>query len=235
MAIWLDAGILILGLVFVLVGFHRGVIKSLVELVGTVAAVVAAILLSSMIAPAIFDSFIRPPMIEQIQGAIDNTVGQDVAAQVQQILDTLPQFLSQSLAGYGMNADQIGQAMNGAADNAAGAVADLIAPVVTDLVKTVLMLILFLVLFIVVRLLARGIDKVFGLPVLRQLNAVLGAVFGVLKCVVFVLILCTVLRVILPMVSTVPEIFSQETIESSVLFQYFYDHNPVYSLLQFWL
>ena len=104
MAIWLDAGILILGLIFVLVGFHRGIIKSLVELVGTVAAVVAAILLSSMIAPVIFDSFIRPPMVEQIQGAIDNTVGQDIAAQVQQILDTLPQFLSQSLSGYGMNA-----------------------------------------------------------------------------------------------------------------------------------
>ena len=182
-----------------------------------------------------FVIFIRPPMVEQIQGAIDNTVGQDIAAQVQQILDTLPQFLSQSLSGYGMNADQIGQAMNSASDNTAGAVADLIAPVVTDLVKTVLMLILFLVLFIVVRLLARGIDRVFGLPVLRQLNAVLGAVFGVLKCVVFVLILCAVLRVVLPMVSTVPEIFSQETIESSVLFQYFYDHNPVYSLLQFWL
>lgn len=235
MAIWLDTGILILGLLFVLVGFHRGLIKSLVELVGTVAAVIAAILLASMIAPAIFDSFIRPPMIEQIQGAIDNTVGQDMATQVQQVLDALPSFLSQSLAGYGMNADQIGQVMGGTTDNAAGAVADLIAPVVTDLVKTVLMLILFLVLLIVVRLLARGIDRIFGLPVLRQLNAVLGAVFGILKCAVFIMILCAVLHVVLPMLPTVPEIFSQETIQSSLLFQYFYDHNPVYSLLQFWL
>lgn len=80
MAIWLDAGILILALLFIFVGFHRGVVKSLIELVGTVAAVVAAVLLASMIAPAIFNTFIRPPMVEQIQGAIDNTVGQDIAA-----------------------------------------------------------------------------------------------------------------------------------------------------------
>ncbi len=235
MAIWLDAGILILALLFIFVGFHRGVVKSLIELIGTVGAVVAAVLLASMIAPAIFNTFIRPPMVEQIQGAIDNTVGQDIAARVQQVLEALPQFLSQSLAGYGMSTDQIGEAMMGSTDNAAGAVADLFAPAVTDLIQTVLMLILFLLLLILVRLLAKGVDRIFGLPVLRQLNAVLGAVFGLFKCAVFVLIVCAVLRVVLPMFPTVPEIFSQETIQSSLLFQYLYDNNPVYSLLQFWL
>lgn len=235
MAFWLDASLIILAILFVIVGFYRGVVKSLVELAGSLASVVAAVLLASMIAPAIFTAFVKPPMVQNIQASITSTIGQDAAVQVQSVLEALPKFISNSLSGYGLTADQFSGALSETTDRAASAVVALIAPIVTDLIKTILMLVLFLILMIFVRLAARGIDKVFRLPVLRQLNAVLGAVFGLLKCALFVMLVCAGIRIVLPMLPSTPEIFSPKTLESTMLFQHIYDGNPVYGLLQFWL
>ena len=235
MAFWLDASLVVLAILFVVIGFYRGVVISLVELAGTLASVVAAVVLASAIAPVIFTAFVRPPLAESIQTSITSTIGQDAAARVQSVMEALPKFISNSLSGYGLTANEFSGALSSAGDRAASAVVDLIAPIVTDLIKTVLMLVLFLILMIFVRLAARGIDKVFRLPVLRQLNAVLGAVFGLLKCALFVMLACAGLRIVLPMLSSSPALFSKETLESTLLFQHIYDSNPIYGLLQFWL
>lgn len=235
MAFWLDVCLIVLAVIFVIAGFYRGVVKSLVELAGTLASVLAAVMLASMIAPAIFTVFVRPYLVENINTSIMSTIGQDAAAQIQGVMEALPKFIANSLSGYGLTSDQIGTAMADSSDQAASAVVDLVAPVVTDLIKTILMLVIFLILMILVGLAARAIDRVFRLPVLRQLNAVLGAVFGVLKCAIFIMIVCAGLRIVIPMLPSVPEILTPETIDSTAIFQRFYNSNPVYGLLQFWL
>lgn len=233
MAFYLDAGLIVLALLFVLFGFYRGLVKSLVELGGILAAVFASVLLASFLAPAIYSGFIKGPLTDSIQQAISTTVGADVRQQVQGILDALPNFVANSLPGYGITSDSISGAMAGSAQAASAAVAELVAPIVTDLIKTILMLVLFLLLMVLVKLAARAIDKVFHLLGLRQVNVILGAVFGILKGAVFVMLLCAGLKLVIPMLSSPPEIFAPETIESTVLFQHIYNGNPVYGMLEF--
>ena len=104
-------------------------------------------------------------------------------------------------------------------------IVNLVSPIVIDLIRTICLVILFIVLMIVVKVAARVIDRIFRLPVLSGINSLLGAVLGLVKCAVLVMLVCFVVQVILPMTGISPGIFSQENIESSTLFKYVYQHN----------
>jgi uncharacterized membrane protein required for colicin V production len=228
----LDISLLVLLALFVVWGFRSGVAKSLAEFGGTIVAVVAAVLLASALSGTIFEAFFKGPLTANVSEALQSGAGQDVAAKVSALLEALPGFIRNSLGNYGVTQQEIGQVVSGASGDAADAVVAVLRPIVTDLVRMVLMLVLFILLMIVVRLAARGIDKVFRIPVLHQLNSLLGGVFGILKCAVFVLLLCMLLRVALPMLNEPPELFSQETIDSTRLFRHIYHWNPIYSLFE---
>lgn len=96
--------------------------------------------------------------------------------------------------------------------------------------------VLFVVLEILVHLAAVLLDRLFRLPVLRQVNSLLGGVFGFCKGAVVVLLACAVLRLALPV--PIPQKPSQEwqKMGFSRIYQAVSAHNPLYTMLQtnFW-
>ena len=75
------------------------------------------------------------------------------------------------------------------------------------------------------------LDLVAKLPVLRQLNHLLGGICGALKGAAVILLVLAVLRVALPMGKT-PGLLSQRNLEQSVLFGTIYENNPLAAALQ---
>ena len=100
----------------------------------------------------------------------------------------------------------------------------------------VVVTVLFVVLEVLVHLAAALLDRLFRLPVLRQVNSLLGGVFGFCKGAVVVLLACAVLRLALPV--SIPQKPSQEwqKMGFSRIYQAISAHNPLYTLLQtnFW-
>lgn len=92
-------------------------------------------------------------------------------------------------------------------------------------------LILFIALEILVRLAAKALDLIFKLPVLNILNKSLGGLFGLLKGIVVVLLLCAVLQIGGPHF----EIGGEPVLNSlpdSWIYTSIYEKNPVASLFQ---
>lgn len=92
---------------------------------------------------------------------------------------------------------------------------------------------LFAALEAVVQVFARVLDTLFRLPVLRQINALLGGALGLLKGAVVVLLACAALQlVLLPagLWQKAPEPWREVSL--SRIYQYAAARNPLYTMFQ---
>lgn len=154
---------------FAISGFRRGLVRSLVDFIGGIVAVTAAVAYS------------------------------------QQFFNWLQPFFSKSGSAWMQNR-LVGRA--------------------------VAVLILFIAFEVLIQTVAYLLDHVFHLPVLRQINSLLGGVLGLCKGAVVVLLACAVLRVSLPAkIPSKPEQAWQKA-GLSRIYQAASAYNPVYMLFQ---
>lgn len=156
-------------IVFVVSGFRRGFVRSLLELAGYLLALVASAAYSGILAEKLV------PLVSKVK-----------------------------------QVDPLGR-------------------VVIRILSAVL---IFVVLQVLVHLLAAVADGLFRLPVLHQVNALLGGVLGFAKGCLVLLLVCTVTRIFLPAAEAVKPGGSVQQIGGSRIYQYTYAHNPVYALFQ---
>lgn len=167
MGTFFDLALLVVLLIFIISGLRRGFVRSLLELVGCIAALALTVKYSGQLAEAA-----RP-------------------------------FLEKWLPSLAAN---------------------------RTLMRVLVAVAVFVVLEIVVYLIVSAVDRLFRLPVLRQINALLGGVFGFLKGVAVLLFLCAAVRFFVPAPPVKNPVWQQ--IEGSRIFQYADEKNPVYTFLQ---
>ncbi len=93
-------------------------------------------------------------------------------------------------------------------------------------------LILFVIFEALIQAAAHVLDHVFHLPVLRQVNSLLGGVLGFCKGAVVVLLACAVLQIALPQPISDEEGQVWQKIGSSRIYQAVSAYNPIYMLFQ---
>ena len=89
------------------------------------------------------------------------------------------------------------------------------------------MLVLFLLFMMVVRALADLLGKVFYLPGLRQINGLLGGVFGFLLALVSVWVVISAVQVFTPMLSAELQADVEHALERSILAGLIVRMNPL--------
>ena len=78
----LDGILIVCILLFLAIGIHRGFAKSLVGLIGTIAAVVLAVGLSGVVAQWVYSSFFQPSLMQSLQEAVGTANSQAAARDV---------------------------------------------------------------------------------------------------------------------------------------------------------
>ena len=200
MAYILDVAVILIVLLAVFIGYRRGFVKSVIKLVGCVLAVIIAGLLSPMVAGGIYDTFASDKLQETIAAEMTAADAQSALAGIRGVLDDLPKPVVNALESCGLGTpeemlDNIKGSLDGGVDAVAEAVAvKVIRPVAVALLSALCFFILFILLIILVAVLANLINKVFKLPLLKQMNGALGAVMGALEGVVIVLVAVTVVQ-----------------------------------------
>lgn len=160
----IDVVLIAVMILFIIVGFKRGVVRSLVEFVGSLLALVFSAMFSGWITDAICSA-----------------------------LKDNDHFSMWEYAG----------------------------------IRIVSVILLFAVLHIAVQLAAKALDTVFHLPVLSQVNAVLGAVCGLLQGLVLVLVLCAILQLAGPQIEIGGQTLSDKVLDQSYVYGTFYSDSPV--------
>ncbi len=195
----LDGILILIVALCIFIGYKRGFIRSILQLVGMLAAVVVAFTLSGMIAEWVYDEHLNQPIQDSIVESLhrDETPESD---EIEEVLSVIPPFLRNAL-----NVDQIAQdamvviteKVNETAESTAKTVAEtVIRPVAVTVMRILLFIVLTVVLLLVVKLLLGIIKPITKLPVLRQADGALGAVIGVVKGLLFVLLAVAVMQLL---------------------------------------
>lgn len=169
MGIVLDIILSVIILCFIISGFKIGLVRSLIELVGFLFALVASMVLANRFTGAVCEWFFKTKTVD----ALNYTI----------------------------------------------------ARVITTAV-------IFVLLQLLVRLVSNALDTVCRLPILHQVNSLLGGIFGLFKGVLVVFLLCAALQLMLPLITVKYPNITQKEIGRSCIYQYSYVNNPIYKLYQ---
>lgn len=232
MGIILDIILVLLLAIFLYDGFKRGAVKSFIDIVGYVVVLTLTSWLAGIVADAIFTTFVWPHVLNEINQALQSSAGSDPASQVTTLLNSLPSFVSNTLKFYGVTQEYLISAAQSSSNNIAEDIMKSISPVFINLIKTVAFSTLLVVLTSIFKVFSRTLNRIFNLPILKQINKLLGLVCGALKCVIIIFITCYIIQIVIPMMSNTPEILSQSSIDSTIIFKNIYYNNPLNSIIE---
>lgn len=179
----------------------KGFFKSLVDLIGSLVAVVIAKLLSESAAKAVFDGFVYKGAENALAQSLGEAGSVDYVQQIENALASLPEGLGGILQIMGIDSQSLMDKLSGVnlgGDNLVESLMNsVVVPLGTAVVQFVLFVILALVMILVVKVFSKVINKIIKkLPVIKGLNKTMGAVFGILRGLIIVVIISMLLSVV---------------------------------------
>lgn len=203
----------------ILISAKKGFFKSLVDLIGSLAAVLIAKLLSESAAKAVFDGFVYKGAESALAQSLGEAGSTDYVEQIENALASLPEGLNGILQIMGIDSSSLTDKLSGVNLNGDNLVESLmntvVVPVGTAVVQFVLFVILALAMIFIVKLLAKLIDKIVKkLPVIKGFNKTMGAVFGIFRGFIIVVIISMLLSVVVGFIGNEALI---ESVENSMI------------------
>ncbi len=209
-----DAIIVVIFLLFIILGVKRGFVRSVLDLVGTLAAMLVSMWFSGIAAQWVFSTFLQESLTRQIAEALQAAPAADAADAV---LSVVPEILRGGLEAFGITSDAINQAVAGTSGQAAAAVVAVLSPMVVSVLRGLFALVLFIFLLVIFRILSGVVCRIFRLPVLRQLDKGLGILLGVAQAALITVLLCFCAQALISVSSP----WLVETIQASQVYQFY--------------
>lgn len=226
----LDIVTVLVAVLFVLVGYHRGFIKSVVRLIGFAASVVAAALLSNPVAVKVYDMLFRARVETLVTQKVEEAAASATASlqeQIASVVASLPQSIQSLIAVYGVDVESFVGAAQPAQTLSTTILDQIVTPLCTTVLQLIVFLVLFLVLFLIIHLVGKLLDKIFAsLPIIKQVNGALGAVIGFAEAVLVLFVLCYGVQLYMSLTGAQSVITSSD-LEQTYLVRYLMELNPI--------
>lgn len=185
-----DIIIISIVVIFAIIGFSRGIAKTLLNFAGLILSAICAFYLSKALAQFIYDTFLQQTIIANIEQMILDK-GTEYA--LTNSLDAVPQWISAVISFtvglFGITFNEYEQNMvvvNNITGSIANSIEGALSSVIVTVLTVILVIVLFIILFLIVKRLIKLINRVFRIPVIKQLNQLLGLLLGAGEGIVFV-------------------------------------------------
>lgn len=230
LSIILDAVTVAVAVLFVVIGCRRGFIKSVVRLVGFVAAIVVSAIVSAPVAQLLYDHFLYEPVqqivLEQVQQGVA-AAATTLNEQIMAVIGALPEGVQSLLDMYGVDVAELSGTAVSAEELVPTIMEKIITPLCVGVLQLIVFLVLFIVLFILIRLLGKLLDKIFAsLPVIKQANGVLGGLLGFAEAVLVLFVLCFALQLYMTLTGA-DSLVAVEDIQKTYILRFVMDINPI--------
>ena len=225
----LDAIVILIILLFVFLSAKKGFVRTLIEVVGFVAALVIAFTFSNPIADVTYDKLVYPSVIKTVENVASDGVSSATTA-VDTIWQKMPQFITESNF-FGLSKENITTMVElntlNESHKLAQSISDsFVKPAVTKLLSVLFSVILVVVLLFVVKILAKFINKLFTFSVVGDINKTLGGVLGLVKGAAVAVVFCLIVSLILSFTKNGFLIFTYDAINSSYIFKFLMGFSP---------
>ena len=190
---------------FAVLGWKRGLVRTLAELLTVVLALVLSTQIAKAAAPVIVDKTLRPTTHAAIEQRVDEIIADaspeiSPVRELERVVEAIPNTFIREQAGrlLGEVDTAVEEAIVPTQDRlteAAKDIADAVLDgVVRELIQSILCAVCFMILTMLFRLAARILRLAEKLPGLRQLNELGGALLGLGKGLILVCLVLWVLR-----------------------------------------
>lgn len=225
----LDAIILLIILITVFMSAKKGFVRTLIEVVGFIAAIFIAFTFSSPIANVVYDKMIEPTVERTVAGVATDAADSTTAA-VNAVWQKMPSFVTESNF-LGLSKETVSQQVENETSNGSVALADSISnsfakPVITKLLSVLFSVILVVVLIFVVKFLAKYVNKIFSFSLIGTINKTLGGILGLVKGTAVAVVFCMIVTLIISFTKNGFLIFTYDAINSSYLFKFLTGFSP---------
>lgn len=249
---YIDIGIIVILFIFLIVGYKKGFIETILGLVGGLVSLVVAILLANQVSEMLYPLFGMGQALEgQMEGFLINILNAQEETNIYRIAigdpENIAQLVNDAIAKLGLPESitasisaSIASAIASVFEGSAVVEKSLIEILSPILAQAILTLISVIATFIVIRIIVAIIEAIAKVILrtsksLRGLNGLLGAVAGTLKGALLIVIIFTIATFVLggvePNTSTDIKGEIRTTIDKSTIAKFIYDKNPVPNLI----
>lgn len=221
-------------------GAKDGFAKTLVSLLGFAIAIVLAGSLCAPVSEFVYEKAIQPSVETAVSDVVNANLNnessiiptkQQISDTIDKTIDGLPAFIK-DITGIEEKKDEIiktvDKHLSSNVDEITQEICTVyIQPLVLKILSVIVFLLLFILIWLACKIIANALKIINKLPLLGKVNALLGGLIGVLRGVIFVLIVSWALVVIVKDGANLFGVISLETVESSIILKTIAQYNPL--------
>ncbi len=226
-SIVLDVAFVLTAVLMIREAYRRGFLQSIVQTAGYIAASVLAFWGSRALSEAIYQLFFR----DRLRGSLEEALiaasdSGDFAGRLEQVMETLPEFLQNLLASAGMSAEALAGRLSGSVEESAAQLSNLLLetavhPLLVMLLQGICFFLLFGAAMVLVRCLVKLLRGVRRIPLIGAVNALLGGAMGVIQAAVVWFVIAVAIDFLISLTGGF-EWLNAGTVQESFLFRHFY-------------
>lgn len=172
------------------IDFKRGIAITILNVAGVALTGFLAYHISNFLASWVYTAFVQQTLTTNLQQMIDT---QGINSAIANSFSALPNWvmgmLGFFLSIFGLDSSVYTndfQVSNSAAAAVPTSVENLIQPVITGMFRLVIGVVISIIIFIIIKILVKKLARVFKIPVVKQINKLLGGVLGLAEAAILV-------------------------------------------------
>ena len=191
----LDIILLAIVVLTVIIAAHRGFARVAIETAGWLLIILLVFNFSQPLSETIYDGMVKEPMETKVSEYVGNTMQSKTDSLNTDIWISLPPFLVAGAELAGITKDSMSDIITSSLHDGSQAITSavmtgIIKPASTLIIRSAISILAILFGMFIIRLIARWVNSLVDLTIAAKLNKTLGAVLGVIKGLMFVLIAC---------------------------------------------
>ena len=172
------------------IDFKRGIAITILNVAGVALTGFLAYHISNFLAAWVYTAFVQQTLTTNLQQMIDT---QGINSAIANSFSALPNWvmgmLGFFLSIFGLDSSVYTndfQVPTSAAAAVSASVENLIQPVITGMFRLVIGVVISIIIFIIIKILVKKLARVFKIPVVKQINKLLGGVLGLAEAAILV-------------------------------------------------
>ena len=231
----LDILIVVIFLSLTIMGWKRGLFKTVMSFASYIIAFIAANMFGPRLSAYISESYLAQSIQDGILKRFASILAKPVESMdINVLLKDKPSEFVQILKDFGFSPEDVSSMVAKKGEEAGAAVNEYVAqnvaaPVVDALSGAIAFAAIFLGALIVLRLITFIVDKIVRLPVLNTINRVFGLILGIISGALLCYIFVVIVVIAMPYIQTSPlgtGTDSQKIIDGTLIFKQLYENNP---------
>ena len=238
MTLLFDIGVIAIVVLFAISGYRKGLLVSVVNVVGTVVAAAVSPVLASVFSSMVYTNFIRGAIIDSVAKAAEDIPIEATALQkATELLANVPNSIFNMLSlENGMETQKMSEAISASTNlDLPNLVESMVSTKALGLISTILTVIFFIILSAALKYAAYLMTKTLEAVKLGGVNKAFGGIFGIVEAAFIIMVITCLIYFVTMFMS--PESFDyiNDRINETILYKFIYHYSMPDAIIGYFL